>query len=89
MVRVDVCSVDMNGKIIHFYRVVDKRVRTAREISSDEYVAIRKILRRRGYKEYPTRILGKPSYCFTYYNVDEETTNEIMKYGKHTLKLGG
>ena len=88
--QVDVCSMYVNGKVIYFYRIVsDRKVEASYKISRDEYTIINEIIRSRGYKKHYTKFLGLPSYCFTYYNVDEETINVITKkYGKLIPKPG-
>ena len=82
--KIDVCGAMAGNKVIYFYRVVSGReVEAGYEISADEYGEINKLLKRKGYEGILTKILGLNSFCFTYYDVDDGTINEITStYGK-------
>jgi len=88
--QVDVCIASVNNEIIDFYRIVsDKEVEAVYQITHDEHRKIVDILTSKGYEAHLTKFLGLPSICSTFYDVNEETINEITKkYGKLIPKSG-
>ena len=82
MRKVELCVIRLDKGLMHVLRTVeDDEVKEVRALTEAEYFAVAEAMRRR-YRGRLTRILGINSLCLTFDDVDKETVNQILKYGK-------
>jgi len=82
--KIEVCSAYVPDRIIYFYKIIDNnKAKSMYKISETEYNEIIQLLANKGYKNYIKCKVWIQSHCLIFYNVDEETINEITsKYGE-------
>ena len=86
--KVEVVSVNAGNKIECFYRIYnDGCIESAYELTLVEYSKVNKFLSNKGYKGHLIKLMNVPSYGFAYYDVDEDTIDELTKkFGKYIPK---
>lgn len=82
MFKVDICDVITDEGSKRYLRVWEgNEVKEVREVSKSESIEAMKILDSK-YEGILSIIEGVTSLCIAYFNVDKETVNQILKYGK-------